>query len=420
MTARHADLAPPRAGRAGPWLWCLWALSCIAVLMVAAALLASRISLTDSRQFRGSFEPLRSAVDIMLPAGIPVSELLVGEGDQVIVGQRLARLDASRLQQQIARLNLNLLLSATKRDCLLNRDSLREEDLPDMDLPGETQLALQTVLRDCHLIHRRNLLLRTRLIETRDTLKARAGLALRGLGADAAVPGNAPAQARALRLALESQRLDSALRQLDLELAATTIDQDVEILKQVSALQDQTATMQARLAILEPHLVNPWLIAPENGQIKRLRPLSGQSSFAADIALLRLKTRDRRVFEARADLPALQSAPLRTGDHVAIRLSGLALTMPAIDGVIAAVDDSPGTAAQQRMTRVTVHIAPSGIQDPFLRDAVSTLLSTGQGRSTIRLSPARMSLLERLGRAVQSLSPKVFDPRQPPKPDPTL
>ncbi|WP_372886674.1 HlyD family efflux transporter periplasmic adaptor subunit [Shimia sp.] len=409
MTAPAADLAPPRSLRAAPWLWCGWALLCTLVLVAAAAILSHRVGFADLHRYPGALAPRAGQTDVVLPAGIPVAGLLVAEGEPVTAGQRLVLLDEDRLRQRIEGLERALMLAAARRDCLLGQPVPKAADLPgtglDADTDTDTGRALQAALEECTLIHRRNLLRRRQLIESRDALRQRAGLALQGLGALAPAPPDAlSARARALRLTLEKQRLDSALRQLEIALAVLVVDQDLALLREVAALQEHSARKAAELAALERHAAQPWLIAPDSGRVRRLRPLSGQSSFAADMTLLQLGHEDRDTFEARVEVPAPQAGQMRIGDPVAIRLSGLALTMPPVAGTVARLEDSPGRAAPERMMRVTVEIAPGRIADPLLREAVTALLEAGRGRATIALSGAPMTLLERLSRVLAELA----------------
>lgn len=400
MTAKTADLAAPRNRRILPWIWMFWAALGVAALVMSAGILAGRVMVPDTRQFRGSFVQAQNTRDIVLPAGIPISEILVKEGDLVTVGHRLALFDIPLMEQKISRLNLDILLNAVKRDCLLNRTTFDEASIDDMALEGEMRLAMQAVLRECRLLHQQNALVRARLVEKRDTLRNRAALVLRGLMTNQALQDGVSPRTLALKTAVENQALEAAVRTIDLEIASTITEQDILVLKQVTELRTQSVRFEAELSGLEYHLSRPWLIAPESGRINRLRALEGQKGFKTDVALVRLKTQDHNVFDVHADVANIDASSFRVGDVVSIRLSGLSLMMSSVPGHITALSEVPGVASTDRMTRITVRLVPSLIKNRRLEQEITSQLSTGDKRSAFRLSWEGVSLLERLKRSL--------------------
>lgn len=111
------DLYPPRSLNPLQWMWVLWALLATSLLVISAWAIAARFPVQSARSVAGSFESQMPSVDVVLPANVTLTELLIIDGDQVVAGQKLARLDQVALNELLHRLRADLAENAAASTC---------------------------------------------------------------------------------------------------------------------------------------------------------------------------------------------------------------------------------------------------------------------------------------------------------------
>ncbi|SMP28495.1 HlyD family efflux transporter periplasmic adaptor subunit [Shimia sagamensis] len=333
------DLHPPRSLNPLQWMWVLWALLATSLLVISAWAFATRFSVQPARSVRGSFESQTPFVDVVLPADVTLSELLIINGDPVVVGQKLARLDQVALHELLDRLRQDLAENAAASTCW------RDPSLPPTS-SGET---LSTSLQSCYNAKRRQQLAREQLMHRRHSLQRETALAVRELVLRAKNTPPAEQKILMLRAALERETLNSVVRDVEFELADLIQSQDASRLHELTALEADSAALHTRLLTLEEIAADPWLYAPQDGRIERLRRLPETAARAWDVTLAQIQTDAPNTYQARFVIPVSEADTLHVGDPLFVTLAGIPVPQnrfPARVQTIKSMDTSASNASE--------------------------------------------------------------------------
>lgn len=399
--SRAVDIAPPQRFRLRPLVLSLWTAVWGAALLVICIAATRALLMPEILHFRGTLVPERESQEVLLPADIPLKDTLVTEGEEVLQNQKLAEIDLDRLRPKIEMLQFEVLLNATRRDCLLNQEKLEEYDLAAMDLDGQARLEMQTALRECRLLHQEHQLARSQLLQKRDQLRQNA----RHLMLQPLPEGPEPAETRALRRAVQLQRFETAARAMELQLGALATRQDQALVEQVKSLRAEITQQEALLDRLEPFLKRQWLRAPKPGVIDRLRLGSGPHLFATDVVLMRLNSRHLPRLTTEVSVPEIVAARLQEGDKVYFRLSGLPLNAPRAPGHVAAKEGIASDLAGPQQSRLTLLLDPEAVEDDRERHRLISHLATFDGPSSVEIHLPDTTLLNLLAGASRRFSP---------------
>lgn len=307
------DLPPPRSLNPLQWMWVLWALLATSLLVISAWAFAIRFPVQPARSVHGSFESQTPFADVVLPADVTLTELLIINGDQVAIGQKLAKLDQVALHELLRRLRQDLAENAATSACW------RDPSLP----PSPSGDALSTALQSCHNTKRHQQLAREQLMHRRHSLQRETALAVRELVLRAK---NTPPEVQKilmLRAALERETLTSVVRDVEFELAGLIQSQESGRLQQLTALEAASTALHTRLLSLEEIAADPWLYAPQDGRIERLRRLPETAARAWDVTLAQIQTDAPTAYQARFVIPMSEADTLHVGDPLFVTLAGV-------------------------------------------------------------------------------------------------
>lgn len=307
------DLRPPRSLNPLQVMWVLWALLATSLLVISAWAFATRLPVQAARSVGGTFESQTPAVDVVLPAGLTLSELLITNGDSVAAGQKLARLDQATLHTLLHALRQKLAVNAQATACW------RETALPAPTSGEEVDPALQS----CHITKRQEQLAREQLMHRRESMQRKTALSMRELVLRAKNTPPSVSKILMLRAALEREALNSQVRDVEFELAHLVQTQEAGRLAQVVALEVEAAALLTRVVELEEIATAPWLFAPQDGRIERLRRLPKNTARAWDVTLAQIHTEAPDTYEARFVVPWPEAESLHVGDPLSVSLAGL-------------------------------------------------------------------------------------------------
>ena len=213
----------------------------------------------------GELEPIGSVKDIQMPVGGVVDQILVNEGDQVKVGQVLMRLDTEASEE---------LHSSLKKTINLKKEQLI--------LKEEEKYNTMQVNREEELMLRSNLALQSEILNRYKQLKE--------VGAFS-----------------EVQYLNQ--KNIVAETRGKLMRVKVELLRQISLLDQQTAQLKSELADLNGRLVDSkvtlryqQLKSPVNGVVFDLKPTS--RGFTAQSTQTVMKVVPMGSLEAKVEVPS--------------------------------------------------------------------------------------------------------------------
>ncbi len=339
------DLRPPRSLNPLQGMWVLWALLATSLLMISAWAFATRLPVQAARTVAGTFESKTPAVEIVLPADVALAELLIDNGDQVAAGQKLARLDQTALHNLLHSLRQELAVNARANACW------RGAALP----AATTDAEIETTLHTCHNAKRQDQLAREQLMHRRESLKRETALAVRELVLRAE---NTPPSVRKilmLRAALERETLNGLVRDVEFELAQLVQTQEADRLAQVVALEVEATALKTRVVELEEIAAAPWLFAPNDGRIERLRRLPENATRAWDVTLAQIHTNAPDTYEAHFVVPVSEAESLHVGDPLFVTLAGLPHPLNQFPAKVQAISpmEANGPSAREVHVRLT-------------------------------------------------------------------
>jgi multidrug efflux pump subunit AcrA (membrane-fusion protein) len=383
MNRTQADLRPPRGNPTYRWIWAVWTLLCVVTAFLSVCLISTGVSIRDSQQYRGTFAPVTTFEEVLLPADVPLGEVLVSEGDAVMLGQRLISFDVDRLEDQVREMEARLELNQRLQSCLLEGPNHIPSTAPELAEVNDGTLAQQVMTKECRLVHQEHAIARQDLLSKKTALQSR--LRVLALSPRATAVGG-------VAWAIETQKIINAIRALDIRLATLATEQDLSLLEETKALEQEAKITRRQVERLRGYEETPWVSASRNGVVERVRLPREGGPFNSDIAVLRLRGQTEGRFGAKANIAVSKARMLRQGDIVKVRLSGLSLLSAPINGRVADLAPASGLAAEEEIWQVSVELDPAEIEDPTLRDQVFRLLtsSTSGGSLIFEMQPASM------------------------------
>ncbi len=393
MKRTQADLRPPRGNASFRWMWAVWTLLCVATAVLSVCLISTGVSIKDTRQYRGTFAPVTTSQEVLLPAEVPLGEVLVREGDVVTLGQRLVSFDVDRLEEQIREMELRLALNRKLQSCLLQGPSPTPFATPELVGMSESTLAEQAMQTECRLVHQEQAIARQDLLSKKTALQSR--LRVFALSPRTTAAGG-------VEWAIETQKIINAISALDIRIATLATEQELSLLEETKTLEQQAWTTRRQVERLKRHAESPWVSAIQNGVVERVRLPREGGLFGRDITVLRLRGQSVDRFEAKANVAVSKARLLRAGDIVKVRLSGLSLLSEPIDGQVSDLAPAMGLAGDEEIWQVTVELDPARIEDPTLRDLVFGLLTANTSRSSLTFEQQPASMFEIVKRSVST------------------
>jgi len=374
MLRPRLDTPPTRQRIAPQGLWLLWAVFACCLLAISAWGLASQIAVLPARTVTGSFEAQTPTVDVVIPAGLLVSDILVGDGDTVEKGQKLILFDQVALHRQLQDIRSEIAARESAVACWSNTYSHVSEN-------AATALPAQPQLQNCQLTKQQEQLAQEQLMMRRISLKRETALAVRELVLRAENTPLAVRNILILRAALERETLNSVVRDVELELAQLITTQKEGHLRHKARLKDEIAALENRRTALEDRVVRPWLEAPATGELARLRQTPQNTTRGVPLTIAQIQTGRQKAFQAGFLVSPAEAAQLQEGQPLQVVLTGLPYPHNRLDAHIDAIQLTGDTSEPQ--VKVTVRLAPP----PKVKTALYSLPNGTRSTMQVAMPP---------------------------------
>lgn len=199
-----------------------------------------------------------------------------------------------------------------------------------------------------------------------------------------------------LRAALERETLNSVVRDVEFELADLIQSQEASRLQQLTALEADSAALHTRLLSLEEIATDPWLYAPQDGRIERLRRLLETATRAWNVTLAQIQTDAPNAYQARFVIPKSEAETLHVGDLLFVTLAGIPVPQnrfPARVQTIENTDTSVSNASEvlvrlstpNQQTQDALRTLPAGTRSSMQVDLPAQQLGSLLSAATNRL-----------------------------------
>lgn len=358
------NLTPRRAVYPRQIIWLLVGVGAVSALLFGAWSMAKQIEVTPAQRYTGVFESTAQNAAVVLPAGVTVSTMMVAEGASVEKGQKLARYDQAALEELITLAQTQLTQNENLRRCLLDNEAAANVPRDTFDTQqAQATLPAATAMALCYNMHRRNRLAREHLMHRRDSLRHETALAIKELTLRANATKDPVQTILKLRAAIEETTLATAIREAEFELALLQETQQQALLTQVQTLEAEASALTKRLVHLEALYAMPWLRAPQDGRLERVRDLVRQPARDVETVLAQILDPRDQTYTAFFDVPQAQAHLLSLGQLLEVRLAGLPQAQPAVLGRVAAISND--TAQSTTAARIEVTLHPEGLAPQF-------------------------------------------------------
>lgn len=395
---------PPSTPALARIFWFGSATAVCALVASTAWTLSANIEGRQIQSYSGVFESDTNAVPLVLPAGVALEKMLVLEGQYVEAGQKLARLDQTLLRTLSQELQTSLALRQAEYACVRDAEATPATAQPLMEESDATTPGLQSeterdaLIEQCEAEKRVAHLAQKRLMHKRESLKRESALAVQELLARAKTMPAAVEDILTLRAALERETLQSAIREIEFDIATLKETLDAERLAKLSGITSDIKALEARLAETQALLSAPWLLAPTGGQVTQLRSFPLATTSPEDQVLARLFDADATGYTAYFDLPAAQAKYLPPGSAVRVSLASGSIRDRQAHGQIERTLYNSHLA--QPTARVFVALDAAELDDA----STAFLLATPRGtRSTLYVDQPAHSLQDVIRHATGSV-----------------
>lgn len=366
------------------WLVLVWVLLLAAVAALTA--LASQYRVEPTTTLSGTLVRQTALQDIVLPAGMPVEDILVQNGDQISKGQAVLLYDTDQLHKRLTMIEASLSENALDQDCLRTPIEQKVSKTPAAVLHEGVQA--DPIASACQLRMSEAAIARQEIEQRIRTLHL-SQLQRRMHNDD-----DVQAASRQDQIARElSQNVDIHALQIDIQrqslmLRKLIAKQDEERKEALDNLIEVHRKEQALAGVLRQALEDPFLRAPAAGRLIRLRPLPQKATPTTDTPIAQLLMPGAGYY-ATAQMPDRALNALQAGDHATLRLSGLPLTAPTIPARIEKIIAEQGQLDVTQPHAVQIELHPEDISDEHWRRRIMRHLElmNGQARVTVRLQP---------------------------------
>lgn len=389
MHRPRLDLTPPHQVKALQGLWLLWAIFACCLLTISAWGFANQVAVLPAGIVNGSFEAQTPSVDVVVPAGLVVSDVLVTDGETVEKGQKLALFDQAALHRHIHEIQQDISVREFAQACW----SSPYERAPTAKIDSASSPA---ALETCRLTKQTEKLAQEQLIQRRQSLKRETALAVRELVLRAESTPSEVRNILYLRAALERETLNSVVRDVEFELAQLLTKQRDGHLQQHTRLETEINVLKTRLDALEANALKPWLEAPEEGLLARLRLAPRKSARDLNVTVAQIQRKQDKAYQARFVLSPAEVQRLQETQTMQVRLAGLPRSDNRIPAHIHAI--RPLSGAGDPRSEVIVHLSP----DPHAKTVLLSLPDGTRSAMQVALPP------QHFGRLLQAASSRLL------------
>lgn len=386
MSTPHPDPRlshkPLRRLHLKPWLWLIliWATLCVAVWAIFAA--AALQLFVPTLTLTGSLVRQTTTQDVILPAHMPVAEVLVENDTPVSQGQAVLLYDTEKLDQRMSNLEADLQRLADTHRCLTASAAQTETagDVPDP--ASDNGASACEIQQQTDMLERQEQEQRIRQLHLIRQQIEYAGPPLDN------VRSRQDQITTQLSYEIERHALQIDIRRQTVLLKKLIADQQHNRQAELHRLTQEQAALQKQRAELQQLLEDPFLRAPQAGMLIRQRPLPRDGTPMTDTAIAQLLTQEAG-YQANTTLRDDSAATLTAGDRVMLRLSGLPLTAPKVPARIRLIAMQKGHFDSSPAHKAQLEMLPSDIADPRWRRRIIRHLErmNGQANAELTLQP---------------------------------
>lgn len=356
---RITYVALPRgARRLRPWLWLMWSLVVLGAGGYGVVAFLQEHPITSYRSYTGELRPLQAPSILSLPPGAFVDQVLVARNDKVRRGQTLVTLDTTAMTDRLHQLEETLQQDRILQRCLLadagafvpQKDpvTLQEEvertapasgqAKPEHDrqtggndgVPPDRSIHLTMTLQTCASHHTKATAVQTGLQQQLSVLEEEKALIdqyIRLLTTP--VPDSQPSDTdgktarQALALALTRNQLEAQKVALKHKAQAALADLQEERIRQVQELEQRLQTADHMRRQLETYLAQPRLLAPDSGQVVRVRGFSQGVEVMEKTEIMEVRPAETQGYTVHFTVPPGHVNGLVRGARVRIQIYGM-------------------------------------------------------------------------------------------------
>lgn len=427
MNSRRSDGAGLRrpGARPGPapFLWLGCGLVALTLLLGGGFWVAQRVEVADSRRFGGVLRPATDPTAVLLPAGVPLGQVLVSPGDPVEAGQTLATIDRDALVGALADLRRQILVAAARRECLLAQTpdaaaGSAEGTATALPLPGrrpidaETRVQLDIAIETCRNTRRAQRIERdriatamARLAERRHLLDRKISLILtRPRGADRRIAAEA-----SLSLSLERNQVRDRIETLSAHARRRAAADRGAALAEAQAIGRELAELSRLQTRLTSALARPRIQAPQGGTVARIRTVSAGARYPQAETLVELRASEDPDFIAEISVTQSQAETLPPGTPVRMHLLGLPIPRSVVTGRVETISTARTESDGQIRVTAAVRLTADALRQ--LTDPVNGIALNGtRTASEVVATLAPVPLADMLLRPLRLATPRRQNP----------
>lgn len=387
-----------------PFVWLCFGASLFAALVFTVAAGVGRVEVAQPGLFAGTLRPERNPAFVRLPAHVPLLSVLVEPGEHVRKGQTVALLDQALIGSRLAQVEREIRAAGVLRECLLSDGDYEVREHLFEQADDELQLLVREAVEECNTLGREFERQLQRIEDVlvvvrrrQDLLEQRKTIVLLH------VEDTTDRAHTALEVALEQNQLIERERQLEHELQAVHTARDQGFVARRKEAAQSAASLMHLKAVLTRFHEAPRLIAPQQGEVSRVRPLLAGTPYNDAEELVELHDERIDAFEAQFEVTLTQSRNLSEGMQVSLTLLGYPEDGPVLKGVISALEAAPDQVGEP-----TVQAKISLEQDSLSRLADPAGGIALKGRSTasaIHVALSKRNLSDAIKEALRDSIP---------------
>lgn len=306
--------------------WLALATTFCAAIAVSASLFVLRLDISNTRSFPGTLKVRQSSQPLVLPAGVPMGNIVVAEQRAVRAGQTIAAFDRADLSRHLQRAKRAVLVAQTQREWLLDRGAAPPDPTLGTVIDAESASQTKAALQECNAALDDAQARITRIEQSMTLLSHRLKLIDRKteLGFQAAAPGKPGLKdARAaLDAALDRNKVAQQLQALAAQRDLARQDARRSVNIKVQDLTDAIQDARDLAALLEKFIARPRLTAPQDGTLGRIRPLQAGQVFDTPTQFADLALADNEHVDISFQAKGSQTILFEQGEDVLVEIPG--------------------------------------------------------------------------------------------------
>lgn len=320
------------------FIWLTFGFGLLFIMGIAVSIAAHTVTVPSRQVYSGVLRPGVDDMQVTLPAGLPLGNILVSRGETVVAGQTLVTLDRDMIAEQLRQTERIILGGQIERECLLH--DTRQKTMPSQlgDNKEATQV-LEIAIRRCIDILETSDLARGRIAaEQKAILHRVTTLDQQRRLLFETEPETAAQKLRkanaAVALAVKENDLEARLAVLELDAHALVLELEQKILSRIEIISEDIESGLQRRVLLRHYLEAPRLTAPEDGTIIRTRPMPVGTAASEPTGIIDIRNEQSRMYLASFVAPRTRSTYLQRGLPVSLSMATMDQNTPELKGYI--------------------------------------------------------------------------------------